>query len=131
MDLFTITGLVIASAMAAYTLKEINKPAAIQLSIAGGAVAMLALTAQLTGITEEIQKLAANGGMESGIITLMLKAVGIAYLSQLASELCRDMGENALAVKAEIAGRIMLLTLAMPLIMRIMDMLIELIQITA
>lgn len=130
MDFFTIIGLIAACAIGAFTLQEVNKPAAVQLSIAGGAVVLLALLAQISGITDELMKLAANGGIESGVITLMLKAVGIAYLAQIASELCKDMGENALAVKSEIAGRIMLLTLAMPLITQIMDMLIDLVKLT-
>lgn len=130
MDFFTIIGLIAACAIGAFTLQEVNKPAAVQLSIAGGAIVLLAILAQVSGITEELTKLAANGGIENGVITLMLKSVGIAYLAQIASELCKDMGENALAVKAEIAGRIMLLTLAMPLITKIMDMLIDLVKIT-
>lgn len=130
MDFFTIIGLTVACAIGAFTLQEINKPAAIQLSIAGGSVIILALLAQVTGIAEELSALAENGGIENEVIVLMLKAVGIAYLAQIASELCRDMGENALAIKAELAGRIMLLTLAMPLVMRIMNMLIDLVKLT-
>ena len=128
MDLYSLLGFVIATGIAAFTIKDINRNAAIQLSMAGGAVVMLSLVAQISGIFSEMQRLTDSAGIDSGIVLIMMKAVGIAYLAQTAAELCRDMGENSLAVNAEIAGRIMLLTIALPLIVRIMGELVDLIE---
>ena len=45
----------------------------------------------------------------------MLKAAGITLLTQLTADTCRDAGETALAAKAELVGRVLLLAVAVPL----------------
>ena len=71
---------------------------------------------------------AASGGLEGESVAVIVKAIGIAYTTQIAAALCRDLGETALAVKTELIGRIMLMTLAVPLILKITEMLTELVR---
>ena len=58
---------------------------------------------------------------------LVVKVIGISYITQTASDICRDCGENALASKMEICGRIMLFSAAMPMFMKLGSSLIGLI----
>lgn len=58
------------------------------------------------------------GGLDGESVAVIVKAIGIAYTTQIAAALCRDLGETALAVKTELVGRIMLMTLAVPLILK-------------
>lgn len=127
MDIYTLIGLALATSIAAFTIGEYNKQAAINVSCAGGAVIMLSILADLSGILDEMEKLSQQGGLNSELVTVILKAVGIAYMVQFASNLCKDMGESALAVKTEIAGRVLLLSLAFPIIRDIAELLIELV----
>ena len=128
MDTFSIIGFALAAAVLAFTVKEFNPRAAVYVSIAGGAVILFLLVGKISGITDELNDLANMSGISADTVKIMLKAVGIAYTAQFAAELCRDMGENALAVKAEITGRIMLLTLALPVIKSIAGILRQLIE---
>ena len=68
------------------------------------------------------------GGLDGEAVAVIVKAIGIAYTTQIAAALCRDLGETALAVKTELIGRIMLMTLAVPLILKITEMLTELVR---
>lgn len=47
---------------------------------------------------------------------VMLKACAIGLITKTASELCRDAGENAMAGRAELAGKSALLLCALPLV---------------
>ena len=58
----------------------------------------------------------------------MFKALGICLLSQLAADACRDAGENAMAEKAELAGKVFLLLLALPLFEKIAELALTLIN---
>lgn len=48
--------------------------------------------------------------------TVPLKALGIAYLTYISAEICRDSGEDGIASKVELAGKIEMLSLALPLV---------------
>ena len=128
MDAFSIIGFALAAAVLAFTVKEYNPRAAVYVSIAGGTVILLLLLGKISGIIEGFNELANMSGISADTVKIMLKAVGIAYAAQFASQLCRDMGEGSLAVRAEITGRIMLLTLALPVVKNIAQILKQLME---
>ena len=84
--------------------------------------------AKVSGVAAALSSVAASGGLEGESVAVIVKAIGIAYTTQIAAALCRDLGETALAVKTELVGRIMLMTLAVPLILKITEMLTELVR---
>lgn len=55
-------------------------------------------------------------GVDTKYFTVCIKAVGMAYVSQLAAEILRDGGESAIASKVEMAGRVSILILTMPVL---------------
>ncbi len=50
----------------------------------------------------------------SGYITVLMKVLGIAILTQLTSDMCRDAGESALASKVEFSGKIIITAAVLP-----------------
>ena len=130
MNIYTSIGLIMLTAVAAFTLRDINRTAAVNIAIAGGAVVMLNVIAAFSGITDEVKLIAVSGDLDIDLIGIILKAIGISYMAHVASELCRDMDENALAAKAEIVGRVMLLSLALPIVRSIAESLIELVKLS-
>ena len=60
-------------------------------------------------------------------VLVLFKALGICYLTQFAADSCRDAGESALAVKAEIAGRIAVLLISLPLLSQVASTAMDLI----
>lgn len=62
------------------------------------------------------------------IVTALLKAVGIALIGQLAGRLCKDAGESALSYLVELAARVGILAVSLPLLFQIMDFLKELVR---
>ena len=97
-------------------------------ALAGGAFILLSIIAKVSGVAAALSSVAASGGLDGESVAVIVKAIGIAYTTQIAAALCRDLGETALAVKTELVGRIMLMTLAVPLILKITEMLTELVR---
>ena len=58
----------------------------------------------------------------------VMKAAGVALLTRCVQELCRDAGQNALAVAVDFAGRCLILAAAMPVMQRVLDVLMRLLQ---
>ncbi|MBQ3100844.1 MAG: hypothetical protein IJC50_07640 [Clostridia bacterium] len=57
----------------------------------------------------------------SELYIIMLKALGIALLSETASDICKDCNESSLASKVETAAKISMLILSLPLLNSILE----------
>lgn len=128
MDLFGLIGIAVLTAVLAVTVKQFRPELAMQVSIAGGAVISISVLIKVSGLIDAVRELNAQSGIGEDWLGLIVKIAGIAYVSQIASELCRDSGEGALAVKAELCGRVMMLASAMPAIAALIRMLSGLID---
>ena len=55
----------------------------------------------------------------------LLKIIGIAYIAEFGAEVCRDAGEGAIASKVELAGKVIIIILAVPIITSLLDLIIS------
>lgn len=69
--------------------------------------ALRPLTAQLTAWLE---------GTAADYSAILLRAIGVAWLTHLTAELCRDCGESTLAGGVETLGKLEILALSLPLV---------------
>ena len=76
-------------------------------------------------IADFLRELGTFGGV-SEEVTLLLRACGIAMLAQVASVICRECGESGIADAVELAGKIELLLLCIPLINELLTLAREL-----
>ena len=60
--------------------------------------------------------------MPSEYMEIMVKALGIAYITQIASSICKDCGENNIATGIETVGKIEMIILSFPLINGVIEM---------
>ncbi len=62
-----------------------------------------------------------TGALEGETWPVLLKALGIAFLTETAASICRDSGETSLAGWVEMAGKLEMLLLSFPLIRTVLD----------
>lgn len=120
MDVFTLCGVALVTAALAATLKQYRPELALQVGIAGGAVILLMALTSLGGAISAINAMLEESGLGGEWFALIVKIVGIAYITQITAEICRDAGEGALACKTEICGRVMILTCALPAVLALL-----------
>ena len=72
-----------------------------------------------------LQTLANKANIDVVYLNTVFKILGIAYLASFCSEICRDAGENSIAVKVEFAGKILILVLAIPILMAVMQSILK------
>ena len=91
-------------------------------------VVALGLTVALasTVLTYITELASATGALEGEEWSLLLKALGVAFLTETAASVCRDSGETGLATWVETAGKLEILLLSFPLIRTVMDTVTEL-----
>ena len=66
-------------------------------------------------IFDQIRSLFSNINVEFEYTSILFKTLGICFVTQLASDACTDAGQTAIASKIEIAGRVAVLLISLPL----------------
>ena len=98
------------------------------ISLGAAIVIWAMLSPTLSSALDSMKIMLGGVGVDNGYISIVFKTLGICILTQIASDLCRDCGESALATKTELAGKIIILTVAMPMITSIAQISVELIN---
>ena len=60
------------------------------------------------------------------IIGIILKIIGISYICEFSSQICIDAGENAIASKIELAGKMLIMFISIPIITRLLSLITSL-----
>ena len=126
MSAWQIAGFAVCAAALALTMRRIRPEAAPVLAIAAGSLASLLVLPQLAEIVDGIRDLAASGGVQDAYMTPLLKVAGISLLMDFSAQTCRDAGEDGLAMKVELCGRIMLIALALPVMSALLEQIMSL-----
>ncbi len=81
-----------------------------------GSSLFLFLADQIANIILMIKKLAARAEVELVYVETMLKIIGVAYIAEFAAQMTKDAGQDALAAKMELAGKVIILSMAVPIL---------------
>ena len=115
MNIIGIVGAALIAAILAVTLKRYNQEYAVIISIIAGVVILVEILLNLTPAVREITTLLSGVGLSQEYGLILFQTLGICFLAQFAADSCRDAGESALASKVELAGKISILVLSLPL----------------
>lgn len=126
MEIIQIVGFSILAAVLIMLLKEEWPALALMLGLTAGVIIFLQLVEYIRAIVYLIEDLMAGAGINLLYLDTILKVIGIAYLAQFGSQICHDAGIGVLATKIEFAGKILILMLAIPLMISILEMVMTL-----
>lgn len=126
MDVIGAAGLAIAAAVGALVLRGMRAEMGMAAAMTGGILLLLTALPHLAGIAGEITAMAKAANLRSSYLRQLMKVAGVSLLMDFAAQTCRDAGEEGLAMKAELAGRVMLLALAMPSMKMVLEQVLSL-----
>jgi len=86
------------------------------IAAATGIVIFMLLIGKIGSVIDVLKRLAENSGMESVYLKTVLKIIGIAYIAEFGAQIVRDAGQESIASKIELAGKVLILVLAIPII---------------
>ncbi len=121
-----IAGFAVCAAILALVLRRLRPEAATALVLAAGVLALLMVLPQLTQIIDGVTALARSGGVQEQYMSSLLKICGVSLLMDFAAQTCRDADETGLAMKVELAGRIVLVSLALPVMHALLSQILSL-----
>ncbi len=125
MNLTQTAAMCIVGSILCLFLREVQRPQAALLGLGIIAAALLTAMPEVQRIVQIASNLYGQSGMDGSYFTILCKAVGITYLTQLGGDVCRDCGEGAVGSAVELCGRVGLVVLALPLFVRLAEIVLE------
>lgn len=126
MDVIKMAGFAVGAALLLLLLRRVKPEVAVIAAVAAGVLLLLMALPSVQEIIGGITSLAEKGGVQQRYLTQLLKVTGISLLMDFAAQTCRDAGEEGLAMKTELAGRVMILVLALPAMETLLRQMMEL-----
>lgn len=125
MQLLQIVGIGIVATVIIIILRTQKPEIAVQVSIVTGIVIFMLLASKLSAVIDLLGSYADRADIKPVYFTTVLKITGIAYIAEFGAEVCRDAGESAIASKIELAGKVTIVVLAVPIITSLLDLIIK------
>ena len=121
-----IIGIGLVTCFAVLIIKPLKTDFAILLGIVGGVIIIALVMNYLTSVFNIFGTIISKTGLNKNLFSLILKVVGIGYLTEFAASLCADCGNGGLADKMLFGGKVVLLVMSLPIIMDILEIVTEL-----
>lgn len=116
MEIVQIVGIGIVAAILSMTIKQEKPQLAILVSISAGILIFFIIADKLPYIVEIFNDIVNKTQVDTIFISTLLKIIGIAYITEFGSQICKDMGENSIASKIELGGKVLIMILGMPIL---------------
>lgn len=114
MDIITLCGLGILAAVLCVIVRQIRPESALGISIAAGILILAAVVKMLEPSVKAVSALAEAAGIDNEFAKILLKALAVCYITTLSADCARDAGESALGAKLELAGRVSVAVISLP-----------------
>lgn len=119
-------GLALAAAVLCMTVRAHQPQMAALCALTAGLMLLMAALETLSDVQSMLRQLTELGGLEEDYLQTLLKVLGVSYASDMAAQICKDLGEGGLAVKVALAGKLCVFTLTAPMMMTMLEMILEL-----
>lgn len=125
MDIIKIIGIGLISLIIIIILKQYKPEFTIYVSIIAGVLIITLCLDRLTGIINILTTLSSRTGINSEYLGILLKITGIAILTEFAVSICNDAGESAIATKIDLGGKIIIISISIPIIVALLELIVK------
>lgn len=128
MEWLRLIGFCLLAAAMVLVLRQMHPQTAGLLSIAFGVLLVMLVLPGVQTYIETIRSFLAQLNLDTQYYRILLKAMGIVLVTQLAVQFCQDMDAPSIARRAEFCGRIALLGVALPVFMTLTQMAVDVLR---
>ena len=124
-EVLQLVGIGLIAAVIAVVLRQQKSELGIYISIATGFVIFMMIMGRLVSVVGILNNLARQANMDSMHLSVVLKVIGIAYITEYGSQICKDAGESAIASKIELGGKLIILSLTVPILAAPLEIILQ------
>ena len=130
MDIMAICALAVVSAVMALLLRQRSPQTALLISIGAGVVILLTFVRQILLTADDIRTILEAGGIDSDDIMILLKVLGICFLTEFTCDTVTEAGMLSLATNLSFAGKLTVLFTALPLFSELIGLVSSLVMVS-
>ena len=124
-NIIKIIGIGLISLISIIIIKQYTPEFAVYISIIAGVLILYIAMDKFTSIINLLQSISNKAGINKQFIQILLKITGIAFLTEFAVSICKDSGESAIASKIEIGSKVIIISMSIPIISNLMELIIK------
>lgn len=121
MEIMKVAMIGVGVVILALKFKSIYPEYSLYLTIAGGLILMGIAISQIGVLIAYIKNIYGYLMMDSLYLKILMKIIGIAYLCEFSSNLCKDAGYSSIAGQIEMVGKLSILIISMPVMTALLD----------
>ena len=125
MEIIKVVGFAFAAVFIYLLLKDNKSDVAFYVLVVAGILIFMYMIGQLGEVINFIDDIASKANINTVYIEIVFKILAIAYITSFCSEICKDAGASTIASKVEFSGKIMILALAIPILMAVLDSILQ------
>ena len=115
-DMIKIVGAAFLTAITSTILKSTKPELSFAVTITGIIIILLFILDMVKGSMSVLSEIVALTGMKNGVVQILLKIVGIGYLTEFSVGVLQDFNAATLADKVSLAGKITVILMSLPII---------------
>ena len=127
MDVAQIVALGLVSVFIIVLLRQYKNEYALIASIVACGIIIFFSLSKLEIVINLIEELINQTGINKEFFEILVKITGIAYLIDFGSNICKDVGETAIASKVDFAGKVIIITMSLPILTTLLETVTEVI----
>ena len=93
----------------------------IYMSVAVSIVLFLCIVDRLEIVVRTIDEISRYISVDTGYLSTMLKMIGITYISEFSSSICKDTAYQTIAVQIEVFSKLTILAMGMPILLALLE----------
>jgi len=129
MEILKIIALAFIAMILYLALKDEKKELAYFVLLASGIIIIIFIIPKMKAIVLFLETVSIKTGVDIIYLNTIFKILGIAYLTTFCTELCKDAGASSLASKVEVAGKVIILSLGVPILMAVLKSIVSIINV--
>ena len=122
MEIMKIAAIAIGGVIMASIVKHFKPELSLYVALATVMVIFLMALDKLTAVFQFLENVYGQMTYGKDFFPIIVKVLVVAYLADFASQLCKDAGEGAIGSKVELAGKIIIFYLSMPILFAILEL---------
>jgi stage III sporulation protein AD len=126
LEIIQIVGLGLLVTVLVLVIKEQKPMFAFLLAAFTGILIFTFLIGKISAVIGVLESLAVKSGVNTVFLKTILKIIGIAYIAEFGAQIVRDAGQESIASKIELSGKVLIMVMAIPIITVIIETVIKL-----
>ncbi len=121
MDVVKIIGVGLIALIIIMVIKQYRPEFTVYVSLIAGAMILMLVMSKISAIIDLLTSLSNKTAINNEFLVLLIKITGIAFLTEFAVSICKDSGETAIASKMDMGGKVIIISMSIPIIASLLE----------